>query len=154
MDIQLDESKEDVPVEEPKDSGETEEEESSDVQEEKSRDWADQVEEEESKPTMVVETSEEPVEDEFSRELWLSRQKETITAAIQGGFDLRVTLTFDTRCVLREPGQSEAILMKKGDIITGVRQSVEPNWLIGTFDGRELCVHVSDVEPLPSSEND
>ena len=140
-------------MEEPKDSGETEEEEASDVQEEKSRDWADQVEEEESKPTMVVEISEEPVEDEFSRELWFSRQKETITAAIQGGFDLRVMLTFDTRCVLREPGQSETILMK-GYIITGVRQSVEPNWLIGTFDGREFCVHVSDVEPLPSSEND
>ena len=52
------------------------EEESSDVEEEeKSRDWADQVEEEESKPTMVVKTSEEPVEDEFSRELWFSRQK-------------------------------------------------------------------------------
>ena len=37
-------------MEEPKDSGETEEEESSDVEEEKSRVWADQVEEEESKP--------------------------------------------------------------------------------------------------------
>ena len=53
---QDDKSKEDFPVKEPKDLGETEEEESSDVEEEeeeeeeeKSKDWADQVEEEESK---------------------------------------------------------------------------------------------------------
>ena len=50
-------------MEEPKDSSETEEE------EEKSRNWADQVEEEESRPTMVVKTSKEPVEE---------RDKETV----------------------------------------------------------------------------
>ena len=58
-DIELDESKEDVPVEEPKDSGETKEEESSDVEEEKSRDWVDQVEAEvkkEATKKLVVET--------------------------------------------------------------------------------------------------
>ena len=118
------------------------------------KDWAGQVEEEESKPTMVVKTSEEPVEDEFSRELWFSRQKETIIAAVQGGCELRATLTFDAQCFVRKPGQSEAIRIHKGDIITGARRTKEPNWLIGTLDERDLCVHMADVEPLPSSEND
>ena len=72
---------------------------------------------------------------------------------VRGWCDLRATLTFDARCVVRVK-QSEAIRLKKRDIITGVRQTGKPNWLIGTLDGRDLCVHVTDVEPLPSSEND
>ena len=48
-------------MEESKDSSETEEESSDVEEEEKSRNWADQVEE--SSPTMVVKTSEEPVEE-------------------------------------------------------------------------------------------
>ena len=74
------------------------------------------------------------MEDEFSGDLWFSRQKEAITAAVQGGCDIRATLTFDTfeaQCVVKKPGQSEAIRIQKGDIITGARRSLtEPDWLI------------------------
>ena len=55
--------------------------------------------------------------------------------------------------------QREAIRIQKGVIITGARQSLtKPDWLIvpllGTLDGRVLCVHMADVEPLPSKESD
>ena len=91
----------------------------------------------------------------FSRDLWFSRQKEAITAAIQGGCDLRATLAFKTYEAYEAPGQSGAILIQMGDIITGARRSLtEPNWLIGTLDGRDLCVHMADVEPLPPKESD
>ena len=142
-------------------TGETEEEQSSDVEEEKSKDSKEEprsqdlalqvekeateklvVEKEESRPTAVVKASEEPVEDDFSRDLWLSRQ-EAITAAVL------------KTCKAYERPSGQAILIQKGDIITRAWRSLaEPDWLIGTIDGRNLCVHVVNVEPLPPKESD
>ena len=59
-------------------------------------------------------SKEKPVEDEFSGDLWFSRQKEATIAVVQGGCDLPATLTFDTfECVVKKPGQSEAIRIQK-----------------------------------------
>ena len=34
----------------------------------------------------------------------------------------------------------EYLSIKSGDIITGVKQAVKPNWLKGTFEGKEDLV--------------
>ena len=47
-----------------------------------------------------------------------------------------------------------SVLLWKGDIITKANRSLtEPDWLIGILDGRGLCVHMANVEPLPPKES-
>ena len=61
---------------------------------------------------------------------------------------MRARFTADVQGGVIEPGQNEYFSIKKGDIITGVKQTVEPNWLKGTLEGREGIVYVKDVEAL------
>ena len=86
---------------------------------------------------MVVKFSKESVEDQ------LSRQKERIIAAVQGGSDLRARFTVESK-----PGREEYLSFKTGDILTGVKQAVRPNFLRGTLEGREGLVYILDFEPL------
>ena len=97
------------------------------------------IEEEETlkNSTMVVKSSEEPVEDKFSRE------KEIIIAAVQGGSALRALFTVESK-----PDQEDYLSFKTGDILTGVEQAVRPNFLRGTLKGIEGLVYILDFESL------
>ena len=86
---------------------------------------------------MVVRSSEEPVEDNFSRE------KERIIAAVQGGSDLRARFTVESK-----PDREDYFSIKTEDILTGVKQAVRPNFLRGTLEGREGLVYILDFESL------
>ena len=96
-----------------------------------------EVEETLKNPTMVVTSREEPVEDNFSR------MKERIIAAVQGGSDLRARFTVESK-----PDWEEYLSFSTGDILTGVKQAVRPNFLRGTLEGREGLVYILDFEPL------
>ena len=97
------------------------------------RDWAEQVDKE----------SKEKKEDSVEKE-----EESRPTAAVPGTWWCLRTC----KAYVRPSGQK--FLIWKGDIITKANRSpTEPDWLIGIFDGRGVCVHMADVEPLPPKES-
>ena len=50
--------------------------------------------------------------------------------------------------IVNKPDAIEHLSFKTGDILTGVRQAVKPNWLRSTLEGKEILVYITDVESL------
>ena len=96
-------------------------------------DWAEEVKKE---ATIVEKSSEDHVEEDWADQVEESK-------------DLRARFT-GAQCVVIEPGQNQYFSIKRGDIITGFKQTVRPAWLKGTLEGREGPVYVRDIdfEPL------
>ena len=88
---------------------------------------------------LVEKSSGEPVENKSS----IENLKERVIEAVRGGCDMRARFT-----VVSKPEHIEYLFFKTGDILTGVRQAVKPNWLRGICEGREGLVYKIDVEPL------
>ena len=148
-------------MEEPKDSGETEEEESSDVEEEeKSRDWADQVEEEvkkEATEKLVVETEQKQavlsivkaIREEFKKGRIQDREKRReFVRGLRLWHDIKPRRV---RAMCAWVGEEETDLsFKPGAVMTGVRPAAWLNdgWLEGALEGRTGLFHVNDVEYL------
>ena len=86
---------------------------------------------------LVEKSSAEPVENESS----IENLKERVIEAVRGGCDMRARFT-------KLDDDIEYLSFKAGDILTGVRQDVMPNWLRGTLEGKEGLVYITDVEPL------
>lgn len=116
------------------------------MEEEKSRDWAEQVEDQEEEKSNVIKEEVKSKEDEESKEKKedsVEKEEESRpTAAVPGTWWCLRT------CKMRASDQ--IFLIQKGDIITKARRSpTDPDWLIGTLDGRRICVQMANVEPLP-----
>ena len=96
-------------------------------------DWAEEVKKE---ATIVEKSSEDHVEEDWADQ-------------VEDSKDLRARFT-GAQCVVIEPGQNQYFSIKRGDIITGVKQTVRPAWLKGTLEGREGPVYERDIdfEPL------
>ena len=50
--------------------------------------------------------------------------------------------------IVSEAGSSEYLFFEAGDIITGVKQTLMPNWLKGNLEGKEGLVFITEVKPL------
>ena len=150
--------KEDVPVEEPKDLGETEEEESSDVEEEKSKDteeeekpldWAEEVKKEATKKL-----AEEEEEDLLKvMEGW--RREEVATKKWQE-LKPRTVRTVEAHARLEDEAE---LFFEPGALITGVRPAswIKDDgaavWLEGTLDERVGLVLECCVKYLPDQSD-
>ena len=93
-------------------------------------------------PTIVEKSRKELLEEEYS--IGTEKLKGRIKEAVEGGCDMRARFT-----VVSGPDRyGQYLSFKTGDIITGVKQTVKPNFLKGTLEGKEGLVYITDVEPL------